>query len=158
MVADGIRIKLIGLQKAIQKLMLMKRQFQDPKPLYDKAIIILEQSHMKTFKQEGRPKWTKSQRVEKYGGKTLQSTTGPVPGLLMKSVTGRSSKAIREHRGMKLHFGTKLIYAPSHQFGYKPRGIPPRPFLGVYDEDRKRLNVVFQKDLTMRLKVVGKVG
>lgn len=38
-----------------------------------------------------------------------------------------------------LEFGSGRIYAATHQFGDKGRGIPARPFLGVSDDDRDEL-------------------
>lgn len=143
-------MKVLGLDKAQARMQMAKQIVSDTKPLMNKAIIILEQSHMKTFKLEGRPAWKKSKRALAQSGKTLQDT-----GKLRGSVTAKSSpNAIREVDGNKLVFGTNLIYAPSHQFGYSKRGIPKRPFLGVYDEDIKKLEEVFKDDIEGRLQVV----
>ncbi len=35
--------------------------------------------------------------------------------------------------------GTSAIYAATHQFGASERGIPARPFLGISNEDRTRI-------------------
>lgn len=157
MAGQGLRVgmKIVGGAAAQRKLMLAKKEAEKTKPLMDKAIIILEMSHMKTFRMQGRPRWKQSQRVSEGGGKTLQSTHGTSPGLLMKTVTARTSKSIREHRGKTLKFGTKLIYGPTHQYGYPKRNIPERRFLGVYNEDIKKMEEVFGKDLSGRFRVVA---
>jgi phage virion morphogenesis protein len=146
----NLTMKVLGLDSASSKLQRAKAEVQNTKPLMNKAIIVLEQSQAKTFKLEGRPTWVKSKRASAQNGMTLQDT-----GKLRNSVTARGSTgAIREVQGNKLYFGTNIIYAPSHQFGYPKRGIPKRPFLGVYDEDIKKLEEVFKDDIKIRLKVV----
>lgn len=152
MAGQGIRIgiKILGMGKADLKLQALKREAEKTKPLYNKAIIILEQSEAKTFRKEGRPRWKVSERAAAVNGQTLQKT-----GRLRQSVTGRSRHSIREFKGKTLAFGTKLIYGPAHQFGYPPHGLPKRPFLGVYDEDIKKMEQVFGKDLEGRFKVVA---
>lgn len=35
-----------------------------------------------------------------------------------------------------LLIGTDAPYAPAQHYGYKPRKLPPRPWLGVSDDDR----------------------
>lgn len=151
MAGQGLRIgiKILGMNKAKTKLAAAKREAKKTKPLYDKAIIILEQSHAKTFRMDGRPSWKVSKRAAAVSGQTLQKT-----GRLRQSVTGRSRSAIREFKGQTLAFGTKLLYGRSHQFGFKPRNIPKRPFLGVYREDIKKMEKVFGQDIEGRLKVV----
>ena len=152
MAGQGLRIgiKLLGLNKATPKLQAAKREAKNTQPLYNKAIIILEQSHAKTFRMNGRPSWKPSQRATGVRGQTLQKT-----GRLRQSVTGRSPHAIREHKGNKLVFGTKIIYAPSHQYGFPPRNIPKRVFLGVYREDIEKMEKVFGEDLEGRFKVIA---
>lgn len=148
-----VGLEIIGLEKAKLQLAMAKAEAKKTKPLFDKAIIILEQSHMKTFKMQGRPGWKPSKRAGKQSGMTLQDT-----GRLRNSVTAKSSGAIREYNEKELHFGTNLIYAPSHQFGFPARNIPKRPFLGVYAEDIKKMEQVFGDDITQRLRVVTSVG
>ena len=149
-----LSMKIFGLDKAKRQLVEAKEEVKKVKPLFDKAVIILEQSHMKTFKQQGRPSWKPSKRAKEQGGKTLQDS-----GRLMQSVTASASPAaIREYAGQTLRFGTKLIYAPSHQYGFPPRNIPKRPFLGVYSEDIKKMEQVFEQDLTNRLRLVAASG
>ena len=144
-----IGIKIIGLTKGKTQLQAAKREAEKTKPLYDKAIIILEQSHAKTFRMQGRPRWKKSQRASEQQGKTLQHK-----GLLRQTVTANTRASIREFKGKTLAFGTKIIYGRSHQFGFPPRNIPKRPFLGVYNEDIKKMEKVFGEDLNARFKVV----
>lgn len=148
-----IGIKILGLNKAKRKLQAAKREVRKTRPLFDKAIIVLEQIHTKTFRIQGRPRWKPSKRAEAQGGMTLQDT-----GRLRGSVTGHSRHAIREVRGNKLIFGTNLLYAPSHQYGYPPRNIPKRAFLGVYPDDVGRLTKIMTEDLDERITVVTTVG
>ena len=149
MVKNGINIRLVGVKKAMTALHRAKVEAQNTKPLYNKAIIIVEKSTAKTFRMQGRPRWRKSKRAKEQGGKTLQDT-----GRLFQSVTATTTDSVREVTRTQLRVGTKLIYAPSHQFGYPGRGIPKRPFLGIYDEDKKKLTDVFGQDLSNRLRVV----
>ena len=155
MAGQGIHIgiKILGMQKGVAKIQAAKREARKTRPLFDKAIIVLEQTHAKTFRMQGRPKWEQSKRAADQGGMTLHDT-----GRLRGSVTGHSRHAIREVRGNKLLFGTNLIYAPSHQYGYNPRGIPKRAFLGIYPDDIARLSDILSQDLDKRITVVTTVG
>jgi len=145
----NLGLQITGLDKAQRQMGRAKQEARNMRPLFEKAIIILEQSHMQTFRQGGRPKWTPSKRAQAQGGQTLQDT-----GRLRQTVTGRAPAAIRQYNNEELRFGTKLIYAPSHQYGFPPRNIPQRPFLGVYSEDMKKMEKVFEDDLSNRLRVV----
>lgn len=146
-------MKVIGKVAAQRKLMLMKREAEKTEPLYNKAIIILEMSHTKTFRKQGRPRWTKSLRAKAEGGKTLQKTNR-----LMQSVTAKTRDSIRQHKGKTLVYGTKLPYGPYHQYGYPKRNNPMRQFLGVYPEDIKKMEGVFSSDLENRVRVVASSG
>ena len=146
-------MQIIGLDKAQSKLEKAKKEIQNTKPLFDKAVIILEQSHAKTFRMGGRPKWKVSARASRQGGQTLIDTNR-----LQQTLSATSPSSIREYKKDELKFGTKILYAPAHQFGYPAQGIPMRPFLGVYNEDIKRLEKVFEQDIEARLKVVNSVG
>lgn len=44
--------------------------------------------------------------------------------------------------GNELDFGTNVIYAAVHQFGFDDRGIPARPFVGLDDEDEAEIVAV----------------
>ncbi|MHA1136512.1 MAG: phage virion morphogenesis protein [Candidatus Thorarchaeota archaeon] len=133
------------MKKAEQALKIAKKEVQKTPPLWDKAVIILEKSQTKTFRLQGRPKWKKTAR----GGKVLQ-----LSNRMMQSVTASSHPAaVRKYGKRTLVFGTKIIYAPSHQFGFPKRGIPERKFLAVYDEDIKMMEKVFAEDIEHRVEV-----
>lgn len=148
MVTPKLNLQMVvkGSEKAMQQLQASKKEVQNNKPLWDKAVIIMEMSETKTFRLQGRPKWAKLKHRE---GKILQKTNR-----MMQSVTAKSSDSIREYGKTTLKFGTKIIYGPSHQFGYPPRNIPKRRFLAVYDEDIKKMKEVFADDINQRLEVV----
>ena len=145
----GITIKVLGVAKAQAKLAASKMQAQDYTPLWNKAIIILEKSGAKTFRMQGRPRWKPSQRALLQHGKTLRKTNR-----LMQSVTAKSGDSVRDVRGNSLRFGTRVVYAAVHQFGYGPDGIPKRPFLGIYDEDMKMIRKVMTADIDQRIRRV----
>lgn len=130
----------------------MRQEAERMDSIFNKAIIIVEQSEMKTFRMGGRPSWKPSGRVEGMEkGQTLQKT-----GKLRNSVTGTSPGSVRRKKGKnELVFGTNLIYAPTHQFGYKARNIPERKFLVVYPEDIDKMEKIFASDLENRLKVIA---
>jgi phage virion morphogenesis protein len=44
-------------------------------------------------------------------------------------------------------FGTDRIYGATHQFGDPDRNIPPRPFLGISDNDRREILDIFNDHL-----------
>lgn len=143
----NLTMKVFGLTEAGLKAEQAKRIVAETKPLMNKAIIILEQSQLKTFRMEGRPTWKKSGRAKAQNGKTLRDTTR-----LQNSVSATSSEgAVRKIDRNKLTFGTKIIYAPTHQYGMRSLGIPKRPFLGVFDEDIKMMEQVFKDDIEIRL-------
>lgn len=147
--AVNIGVKVVGSAKAVMQLKKAKAETKNMKPLFNKAIIIIEQSEMKTFRLGGRPKWKPSVRAKGQAGQTLQDT-----GRLRATVTASASPhAIRQLGKNILRFGTKLPSAPVHQFGFKKRNIPKRAFLGVYKEDVKKMEKVFEKDLNHRLEV-----
>ena len=148
MVGMKLNIKVLGLKNVLAAIEKAKEESKKVGPLYDKAIIILEQSTAKTFRMQGRPRWEPSQRAKRVHGKTLQMTNR-----LFQTVTARTGESIREISGNQLRFGTKIVYGPSHQFGDPEKNIPKRPFLGIYDEDRRRLEEVLWKDLDKRIGV-----
>ena len=50
--------------------------------------------------------------------------------------TGTLFRSIHpEPRSRSVSIGTNVIYGAVHQFGYKPRNLPARPYLGVRDAD-----------------------
>jgi len=144
----NVKMAIRGLSGASQKMLMAKKEVQKNRPLFDKAVIILEMSHTKTFRLQGRPKW-KTPKHRK--GKILQKTNRMMQSVTASGATG----AIRKYGKTTLRFGTKIIYAPSHQFGYTPRNIPKRRFLAVYDEDIKKMEKVFAEDIKDRLKVIA---
>ena len=142
----GLKMVLSGGAKAMQQLTMAKKEVKNTKPLWDKAIIIMEMSETKTFRAQGRPKWA---GLKHRDGKILQKNN-----YMMQSVTAKTSDSIRERGKTTLKFGTKLPQAPTHQYGFPPRNIPERKFLAVYDEDIKRMEKEFAEDMKHRLEVV----
>ncbi len=69
------------------------------------------------FDVEGDPKWKPSQRVIRFGGKTLDLT-----GKLKSSFTMNINGSIIE-------ISSDVDYAPYHQFG--TRFIEPRPMINI---------------------------
>jgi phage virion morphogenesis protein len=43
----------------------------------------------------------------------------------------------------QVEIGTNLIYARAHQYGYTPRNLPARPFLGINDQDANEIEAIF---------------
>ena len=46
-----------------------------------------------------------------------------------------------------LEVGTDRVYGATHQFGDKARNIPARPFLGLSEEDKQKLERIVAKHL-----------
>lgn len=152
LVGMRLNIKVLGLKNVLAAIEKAKKESKKTGPLYDKAIIILEQSTAKTFRMQGRPRWEPSKRALEVHGKTLQQSNR-----MFMSVTARTGESVREISGNQLKFGTRILYAPSHQFGDPSKNIPKRPFLGIYAEDTRKLEKVLWKDLDKRISVGVKV-
>lgn len=117
--------------------LLMQLQFQvdklkePPKELFDSIGNLLLESVKKNFMEGGRPQgWIPSQRVVKYGGKTLM-----VSGELMNSGTYQMTE-----ESVILSQGAGLPFTFIHQYGgWAGRGhasyIPARPYVFIQDED-----------------------
>ena len=68
------------------------------------------------------------------------SITASDPVKASDNQTAKQNKAtagsahVEEMTGTSLEWGTNLNYAAVHQYGYPPRNIPARPFLGINDQ------------------------
>jgi len=55
-------------------------------------------------------------------------------GTLMRSVTAGGRGKVEEMTDTSITLGSNLIYAGVHNYGYPPKNIPQRQFLGISDE------------------------
>ena len=99
--------------------------------------------HTERFDQGGPADapWPPSRRVLEVGGLTLVKT-----GVLRDSVgPGAPLFGVRrmtKGEELSLMFGTNVEYGVTHQFGYPPRNIPARPFLGVEQTQMGRIHAI----------------
>jgi len=127
--SDGITLKIDDklLKDYLKKI---EKKGTTLEPLLSKIKVIGLQSVEENFESQGRPKWeplklqTLKRRAKKgYTGGILQRTA-----TLKKSVTGEIGKD-------KVTIGSNLEYAAVHQFGFRKRKIPARPFVKFTKDD-----------------------
>jgi len=134
---QGIMMKVImSNPNAVKR---TQRLVQNPKAMLEKVVIIIQKSTDKTFRQGGRPKWPQSHRAATQHGKTLQDE-----GSLQKSVAVHPIVKVGRH---ELAYGTSEKKAPALHFGYPPISNPARPFMDIYDEDKKQIEEVFKTSI-----------
>ncbi|MBC7327540.1 phage virion morphogenesis protein [bacterium] len=75
-------------------------------------------------------------------GKILQDTRR-----LLMSVTGRSGDYVVKRDKFELVMGTRVKYAPVHQYGSPKKNIPARPFLLFQKEDITAIQDIFRRYL-----------
>jgi len=68
-------------------------------------------------------------------GRTNPSKPGNPPhvriGTLLKSWTTKVNRTEKRSKsGVRLRLGSNVVYARALEFGYKPRNLKPRPYLG----------------------------
>jgi len=81
----------------------------------------------------------KGKKGNKYGNSILRDT-----GRLFQSVTpAKNDNHVYRLDNSKVEIGTNVIYANVHQFGNPKLNIPARPFLGISEDDEKKINGVF---------------
>ena len=127
--SDGITLKINDklLKDYLKKI---EKKGTTLKPLLSKIKVIGLEAVEENFESEGRPKWqplklqTLRQRVKRrYTGKILERTAD-----LKKLIVGEIGKD-------KVTIGSNLEYAAVHQFGFRKRNIPARPFVKFEKDD-----------------------
>ena len=146
--SDGLHIKVelddAEVRRQMRELIARGRRL----PLKRVGVIGVA-SVLRNFRVGGRPKkWPPSKRVQggrdskgrykKRKGKTLQDT-----GRLMKSV----DVAIYQN-DMNVMIYTDLVYAPPHQYGWKERNIPARPFMLWQKQDIAKIQKLLGDAIT----------
>ena len=81
---------------------------------------------------------SQSKRVQRYAAnaRILQDT-----GRLRASLSVES-----DDRAARI--GSTLVYARTHQLGFRKRGIPPRPFLGLGPADKAQVQLILERYYT----------
>lgn len=118
----------------------IKKRAEDMSPVMRRIAGKMRDAVEENFAQEGRPRWKRSKRAEREGGKTLQDTRQ-----LNSSISEKSDS----HSAA---VGTNKVYAAIQQFGGKAgRGkkvtIPARPFLMIQEEDWEGIKQALKKYL-----------
>lgn len=132
----------LDIAEAMQLCEEVRRRAERLEPAFQKSGIYMESSIAKNFSAQGRPRWkplspyTLAQR-KGSGGRILQDT-----GRLRASVTSGAVKAITR---TQLTYGTNIVYAAAHNFGYKQ--IPKREFLAFHPEDEARIKEIFEQHI-----------
>jgi phage virion morphogenesis protein len=70
------------------------------------------------------PEWSDNYAKTRHGNHALLQNEGYLKGSFEASVTGKN-----------LSVGSNLVYAATHQYGDKDRGIPARTYLGLSDDN-----------------------
>jgi phage virion morphogenesis protein len=132
-----IRIDDRGVHAMLREL---QRRGVNLSPVMRQIAGIMLDAVEENFEQEGRPRWQRSKRAEKVGGKTLQKS-GQLAASISQKYDARSARV-----------GTNKVYAAIHQFGGKAgRGhsaiIAARPFLKLTKEDVEEIKDAIKKYL-----------
>ncbi len=112
----------------------------DWRPALKRCAVAARASFLENFEQESSPdgvKWPplkrqrrrkRDKRGRRRGGtqKLLQDS-----GLLKASSTASGADAILDIQPLSLETGTALVYAAAQNYGYAPRNLPARQFIGV---------------------------
>lgn len=133
-------IELNGVDRKLIKLALKTENMDTP---LRQSAIYMEGAVAKRFRSGGgsRP-WkplspnTIKRHPHRAGGKPLNDT-----GRLRSSVTAGSTRRIVGKR-MYYGMGSNIVYAASHNFGYKK--IPKREFMYFDEKDEKAIKRVFE--------------
>lgn len=164
----NIGVRVDGLENAQRIARRVRNLGEDPQPLLEIAGSVLEASTVQHFDEEKGPggvPWPKSQRALRDGGRTLfefgdlydsvrsevraneveigfddmNKAPGVVPALHYGS--NRQTVVVAHERTVNEAFGVPL--KPPVVARVRPHGrvtnLPPRPMLGVDDEDRREL-------------------
>lgn len=122
MAGASITIDLSGLAAMDGQLQAMFARASDLSPLMEAIGEANVTQTRDRFESESAPDgsaWEPSQRVLKFGGKTLT-----LDGFLSDSITYRAGSD-------QVEIGSNLVYARPHQLGWAEGGIPQREYLGV---------------------------
>jgi phage gpG-like protein len=101
--------------------------------LKDKTLVARWMRGNKKKKGVGRKQWGRAFR-EFFGGAKILMDKGRLANSIGFAV-----------RGTEVHIGTNLIYAATHQFGDKRRGIPERAYLVFQDDDCERFGEMVEE-------------
>jgi phage gpG-like protein len=136
-----ITVELNGIDKKMKKLVKGVDALDIP---LKQSGIYMESSIGKRFRNAGgsRGSWkplaasTIKRHPHRAGGKPLNDT-----GRLRQSVTSGSTKKVV---GKRLYYSmaSSLVYAASHNFGYKQ--IPKREFLYFDSQDERAIKLIFE--------------
>lgn len=81
------------------------------------------------------PRWSDAYAKRRKGHHSLLSSSGDLRDSLMAYVLGSGED-------ISVIVGASRVYAATHQLGDDSRGIPARPYLGVSQEDRERIEAL----------------
>ncbi len=157
MANEPVRVEIPGLADGMARMERAKRVLGNPRPLLEIAGGLLEASTIERFRTGRGPggvPWPISRRAAAQGGRTMIDK-----GLLLASITHETREhevevgVVAKSRSGKfshvLHFGATirprkarfLVFTgpDGHKVFARSVTIPPRPFLGVDDDDRRDL-------------------
>lgn len=136
-----INVRCVGMERLIELLERKEEHLADMRSFWRSAGLYLVKRSVKCFEKEQAPdgaKWAPwSEEYKKHLAKLGKKGRHKIlsdKGELRRSV---GYTAFRD----RVIVGSNLAYARRHQLGDKNRkesgkGIPPRPYIGVTDEDR----------------------
>lgn len=127
--------------------LLAQLQARGKRPPLRRIAVVGIRSILRNFREEGRPKkweslksqfaYRRGKKIDRGSGKILQDT-----GRLRQS----TEVEYRVPANVKLF--SSLIYARTHQYGWKERNIPARPFMLWQSEDVRSIQQILLDHLT----------
>ena len=120
----------------------------DMSPVFDEIGSSIATSILDRFERQRGPDgepWTPSLRAEQENGQTLTDSAH-----LRQSITWNAT-------GDGVEIGTNKVYAAIHQFGGQAGRrhsvtLPPRPFLGLSDDDRDEIAAIIEDHIAETLR------
>jgi phage gpG-like protein len=137
-VSVRVRVELNGVDNRLKKL----GKLDDlSEPLKQSGQYMERSIGLRFRKAEWKPlsPVTIKRHPHRAGGKPLNDS-----GRLKQSVTSRAIKRVNKR---KLQYGTNLVYAGVHNFGWHNKGrgaIPARPFLYFDSKDERTIKRIFE--------------
>jgi len=123
----------------------LRREMRDWKDAWRRMLPGISAEQKSSFGKTG-VSWPalKQSTLRKKGSKreTLAMT-----GKLKRSVGKKLSL-----RKMSMKVGTRLKYAASHQFGYKKKNIPARPFIGLTPRMERHIGESMRAEMIAKIK------
>lgn len=131
----GIQVDTSGLDAALKRINRLSATLEAKRHLYDViGALVTSQTQERLQNEKTAPDGT----PWKEWSASYAATRGPQHSLLINE--GFLQTTI-QHAAFSDHVivGSNRIYAAVHQYGYEPRKIPARPYLGLSQENQREI-------------------